>query len=567
MAFKIVLVLTLVLNCTVTHAQASSGRQDSPACPTWMYSNGTDCVCGSSLDGVVDCLESEVLLRTCYCMTLDSEKREVVGKCAIGCVLGPDQFHLYNKQPVNSSQLEEVCSAFNKAGQLCGQCREGFGQSAYSYNLACCQGQASYNWIKYLAAAYIPLTCFLIFVLVFRISATFPALHGFVVFSQAVSVAQHIRAVFLQTRNFPSLQTYFKIIFPFYSIWNLDFFRTLLPDICVDSSSVQIITLDYAIAFYPLVLIMLSYCLIQLYARNFKPIVCLWRPFQRYCFSRLRKPLNLSDSLVNAFATFFLLSYTKTINTSFDLLIPSKVYNINGTSMGYYLYYDGSIEYFGAQHTPYGVIAIIVSVCFVLLPMFLLLYPLKCFRRCLNLCRIRLVALHALMDVFHGYYKNGIEPGTRDCRYFAAVYLFLRVLLFLLFSFTQSFFSNFLLLVGCLFTAMLVAVGQPYKKEYNVYNTIDTLFYALLAFCFICRIFIGFGINQSNTFMMLAIAATVVAYTVPIVYISVKAILWMYGRRLHFSEKFKNRCWFPSNITLHSPDVYEPTVPYTEVSI
>ena len=43
-------------------------------------------------------------------------------------------------------------------------------------------------------------------------------------------------------------------------------------------------------------------------------------------------------------------------------------------------------------------------------------------------CGRRWLALHAFADVFKGCYRNGTN-GTKDCRYFAGLYLVLRVLM------------------------------------------------------------------------------------------------------------------------------------------
>ena len=44
-----------------------------------------------------------------------------------------------------------------------------------------------------------------------------------------------------------------------YSIWNLDLLRS---DTCLNVSPLQALALEYVVAFYPLVLIFLSYCMI-----------------------------------------------------------------------------------------------------------------------------------------------------------------------------------------------------------------------------------------------------------------------------------------------------------------
>ena len=75
----------------------------------------------------------------------------------------------------------------------------------------------------------------------------------------------------------------------------------------------------------------------------------------------------------SVFATFLLLSNVKFLSVSFDLLTPTKVYNINGSLLGLFLYYDASIAYFGKEHLPYAVLALLLLLIFVIFPIVLLL--------------------------------------------------------------------------------------------------------------------------------------------------------------------------------------------------
>ena len=45
-------------------------------------------------------------------------------------------------------------------------------------------------------------------------------------------------------------------------MWNLDLFRSVIPDTCLNVSPLQALALEYVVAFYPL---LLSYCMIVLY--------------------------------------------------------------------------------------------------------------------------------------------------------------------------------------------------------------------------------------------------------------------------------------------------------------
>ena len=136
-----------------------------------------------------------------------------------------------------------------------------------------------------------------------------------------------------------------------YGFWNLDFFQAFIShQVCLKVDTLQVLALDYSIAFYPLALIIVTYVFIELHAHNFRFIVWVWKPFHR-CFAHFRQHWDIRTSIIDAFATFLLLSNIKLLSLSTDLLTPTYVYNMNGTVLGIYLYYDASIEYFGTKNT------------------------------------------------------------------------------------------------------------------------------------------------------------------------------------------------------------------------
>ena len=65
------------------------------------------------------------------------------------------------------------------------------------------------------------------------------------------------------------------------------------------------------------------------------------------CFARFRRKWNPKGSVINTFATFLLLSYSKLLTVSYKLLYSTTLYNNAGKTFGpFVLYYDASIEYF-----------------------------------------------------------------------------------------------------------------------------------------------------------------------------------------------------------------------------
>ena len=79
-----------------------------------------------------------------------------------------------------------------------------------------------------------------------------------------------------------------------YGVWNLDFFRSLYKPFCIHPSltMLQVMALDYIIAAYPLVLIFMMYAMVEMYDRNYRPLVLMGRLFH-HCFVRFRNKLDM----------------------------------------------------------------------------------------------------------------------------------------------------------------------------------------------------------------------------------------------------------------------------------
>ena len=75
--------------------------------------------------------------------------------------------------PSSVSDLNDYCKSMNKAGRLCGQCLPDYYPMAYSYNTTCIKcPHVRQNWVRYIIAAYLPLTIFYLIIVFFRINTT-----------------------------------------------------------------------------------------------------------------------------------------------------------------------------------------------------------------------------------------------------------------------------------------------------------------------------------------------------------------------------------------------------------
>ena len=316
-----------------------------------------------------------------------------------------------------------------------------------------------------------------------------------------------------------------KIFYTVSGIWNLDFFRYLIPPFCVSDqiSPLHIITLEYIVAFYPLLLTIIVYICIQLHARDCWVIVTLCKVFCK-CFSsckqRWGRKWDPFASLVHTFAAFLLLSYSKILIVSLRLLSYTQLHLPTGGTFDppRRVLHDPSLEWFGEKHLPFALPAIFILCIFVFLPaLFLLLYPMKVFQKCLGCCGRRLLALHAFADVLQGCYKNGTN-GTRDCRYFAGLYLVLRIVLLpALYGGSIFGFYDEMVSTVCLVTAsLLFLLFRPYKDS-SWLNIWDSTAFSLSAFIVFC-------VMYSKYTAFVPIQITEVISAVPSVYLLIYVV-------------------------------------------
>ena len=463
---------------------ASSLAATLAGCPTWTYCDETHCdethcQCGGNVEGEVFCDQGtlRIMVEQCFCLTFSAvHNTTVLGKCSYNCYL----YTSWNYYPVpkNISALNEgTCGLYNRRGQQCSHCREGYGLSAYSYNRYCTEcTEYEYNWVRYLLEAYLPVTLFYVATLCFKNSITKSSIYGYVLVSQLMTttncVSLEVDRRFRNTSQWNILPH--EMFFAIHSIWNLDFGRSLYEPFCLhpDLTMHQVLALDYLIAVYPLLLILLTYLLVKLHD-SYRLAVIICKPF--YCCIRcIRKEWNANASLIDVFATFILLSNVKLLNVSFDLIsVPVSLRDMHENFIpSTYTYLNGSVEYLGKEHLPYFLLGVAVILVFnVLLILLLCLYPFRCFQRCLNCCSLSSPSLHIFMDAFQGCYKT----TPHDYRRMAILPLITMLLNFIAFLFTQN--ESYFFQLGYILSVMsfIILACRPYKR--GSYNFLHALVY------------------------------------------------------------------------------------------
>ena len=394
----------------------------------------------------------------------------------------------YTSLPDNVSLLNEfMCGPLNREGPLCGKCKDGYGIGLYSYTLECskCWGHG-YGWISYYLLEYTPITVLYFLVVIFHIRATSSPLSALVFMSQIVVYTVRLNVplhMFIENKitGFPYVAL--KVLLVLCGIWSLDFFRSVIPPFCVSSNikTVHALALEYLVAFYPIFLILLTYVCIKLHDNNFRPVVWLWKPFHR-CFAHFRRRWDSRASMVNAFTTFMILSFSKILFVTFTLLYTLNIRYNDSFERKCVMYYSPTVGCYTKEHCMFAAIAICVLVVFIIVPTVLLIvYPTKLFARCVSCCGFRRWhALHVFVESFQGQYKDGTN-GTRDFRMVSASFLILRILIVASFiphhySFWPSSEQRCVLFMS---VCGFYAITRPYKLNFR--NNVDVLILVLLA--------------------------------------------------------------------------------------
>ena len=495
------------------------------ACPNtnlwFLWENGT-CHCGDDLNEVVMCDSDtkELSIMDCYCLTdyytAEGTNFPVVGGCIFNCMNHTKNGYdaIYHTAPSN-------CASLKRQGTLCGQCMDGYVVPAYSYKFECAQCESEVNgWGLYVVIAFLPLTIFIIIILVFRVNILSPKLYTFVYAAQIISTPAFVKIIlyYLSLSSIQFVRIPVVMVLTFFGIWNLDFLRVnVLPDICINAIPLHILVLDYLVAIYPMLLLAMMYTIVEVYNSGFKPFLYVWRPFHHF-FARFRRQWGIQTTIMDTFVTFFLLSTTKLLSVSCDLLIVTRVYTRDGKLYSRTLYYDPSITYFGKEHLPYALMAVAILLFFIAFPTSLLLcYQCKMYRKCLVKCKICGDTVDSFVDTFQRYYKDGSSGGW-DCRWFAGFFILYKCLSYFVYSISLSDLCFPLFTITGILAASVLVIVEPHKEEYAVFNIISTNLFLWVA------LFSSFMAKESMASMVYVwfrdhFACTFLLWLLPVVYI------------------------------------------------
>ena len=492
------LTITTVIPCATSNTTTIisitlSFIQDNQ-CPLLFYydSENNRCKCLSNAfnilegEGKVSCADDDRgQLGFNYCMTYDEETNTVSASfCTYFALDGHNISEPgFISLPENVSELNDyMCGPMNRKGLVCSECIDGYGPSVTSPKFRCSDcSNAWYGVPLFLLLELVPVTVFYLIVLIFQINLTSAPMPSFIFHSNIILIALNFNVTNQDQVEFQALGS---ILALFYGIWTLDFFHFVVPPFCV-SPNLKIIHVFYLqniSTIFPFILIAITWLCIKLHSRDYRVVTWPWLLLNRGIFKHINMKWNSGRSIVDAFATFFLLAFSK---VTLMLLLPLhrlRLQNLNYTdlssSIKVHSFIDPSVNFISKEHLPYVAISVVVFLLAVLSPVAILaLYPFQRFRSLLfKFLPKRLVCpLNIFVEKFYSCYCDGLSGG-RDMRSLASLYYFIVLARFFLWSVELNFFLVAIFFGGC---SLFIANIRPYKKKYM--SIIDSLILANMA--------------------------------------------------------------------------------------
>ena len=421
-------------------------------------------------ENVVKCTEYGGLsLQYNFCMTYDEELE------TISITFCSQYFELRDHSisepgfiyiPDNITELNDyMCGSMNRKGTVCSDCADGFGPSITTLKFHCSDCTNTWQGILlYLALELLPVTIFYAIILTFQPNIMSAPMVSFILYSNIIIITSKY--------NSDERQDFSAAAATLYSIWTLDFFRFAVPPFCVSPNlrTIHIFYLQSLSTIFPFFLIMLTWACITLHSHNIRLIVWTWELLNKAFFKHINAKWESTSTttIVNVFATFFLLSFAK---LTFLLILPlyplerhSIDTNLSSTS-ALYSFIDPTAKFQSTNYLPFIVISTLLFLISLLPLVFLLaLYPFRGLRSLLFKCvpGRSIGPINIFVEKFYCCYRDGLNGG-RDMRSFASLYFFVVLFCYILLT---SYVSNFLIATlfgGC---SLLIVIIQPYKEKY-----------------------------------------------------------------------------------------------------
>ena len=209
------------------------------------------------------------------------------------------------------------------------------------------------------------------------------------------------------------------------AIWSFDVLY-VSPPLCISQhmEEIYILYLDFIATIYPFILLLLTYALIKLHSKNFKPLVVLWRLSSRL-FVKFYRAWDPRSAMIQAFASLFFLSYAKLSYIIYGAFAWSKNRTADSHRTTNIWHLDPNVPYHSTKHTLLMIFAATVGILFLLPPLLILLvYPTSLYRKISDrISPVWRIRIQTYVELLYGSVKDG-TTATKDYRLLSTLFLF-----------------------------------------------------------------------------------------------------------------------------------------------
>ena len=509
-------------------------------CPPWFTPhNGSTtcntsqpyCVCSQKLPFLIQCdqFTGTTFLRFGHCAFWDASSNNTLVLSSCPYVFSGHVFNDYDHDhhllilPKNPLSLNYfMCNHLNRAVESgrCGRCTNGTGPSIGTAGIQCVEC-SPVNILYHILLRYLPATAVFLLVLIVQIDVTSAPMALYVLYCYWLVLFFQTPLGYLITFAFSttSYKYIMKVVLTLNSIWSFDPLFFLSPPLCLsphmeDNNRMYI---EFLATLYPFLLLFLAFVLVELHAKDFRPVVVVWKPILIKLI-RFRREWNPNSSLVQAFATLFYLSYAKLIFLTSMPFSVAYFVNEHGQSNKGAPFIDPTISFWHTKHIILMAFSISILLLVILPPILVLIaYPTKWFRKLQNSLSSRMnLAIQTFVGPFQGSLKDGMN-GTRDYRALSggilALLLSMVVISRCVGGFVEVGAREPVLSVPVTVTMFIIltvgfAVIRPYKSD--IANHTGVILSALLAVVSALYIVLIFGLKPTYVVSLtLAVIASI----------------------------------------------------------
>ena len=455
-----------------------------------------------------------------------------------------------------------------REGTLCGQCADGYSVAINSPYMSCvpCNSSSVYKgWALLIALEFIPITVMVAIIAVLNVNLNQGSLSGYIFLCQMITIpfpsvgypSWLVSVTTLYDRN----QLLLFSLLPL-SIWNIgfiyypsNFFVDLLDyplqynpvSICSSQSTTPLAYLLfwYVISFYPLVLALLIYCVIVMYDKGYRCVVCVVRPMHRL-LARFWRLFGIQPSLSHTVASLYTLCFTQLAATSLKILYPTVNTDTESHNYSVRFFYDGSQSYFSGVHGFAGTVAILVLVGLFITVAYLLLHPFKLFQKCFGKLKFKKDLIISVTDVFNGPFKDGTLENSWDYRYFAGMHFAIQlvVMTFYYIPLELMVVTGSLKVTVCSLYLLAILIFRPYKR--NIHNFSEVLLFVLLTVLSVYPA-LSFDISDGLDSVFVLVILPIFGFII-IVFVIPYCLIWMIRKCRHCCKYIKDNSTKHNNV-------------------